>query len=206
MTKYEFTGETKVFLGVTMHRIRAVAKLVFPSGRVVNVGDIGGWIEKEDNLDHYGNAWVYGDAKVCGNAKVYGNAWVYGDAKVYGNAWVYGDAKVYGNACVYGDAKVYGNAKVYGDAKVCGNADVSKSTHLLQIGAVGSRDSFITFFRTKDKDIKVRCGCFYGTIKAFIVKVKDTHGESRHANVYQKAAELAVAQIEDVDEKEGTQE
>ena len=58
----------------------------------VKEGELGGYVEKEENLDHDGNAWVYGDAWV------YGNAWVYGDARVYGNARVYGDARVYGNA------------------------------------------------------------------------------------------------------------
>jgi hypothetical protein len=35
---------------------------------------------------------------------VYGDAQVYGDARVSGNAWVYGDAQVSGNARVSGDA------------------------------------------------------------------------------------------------------
>jgi hypothetical protein len=35
----------------------------------------------------YGNAQVYGDARVYGNAQVSGNAWVYGNARVSGNAW-----------------------------------------------------------------------------------------------------------------------
>ena len=65
-------------------------------------GDLGGWIEKESNLQE--NAWVYG------NAQLYGNAWVYGNAQVYGNAWVYGNAQVYGDAWVYGNAQVYGDA------------------------------------------------------------------------------------------------
>ena len=100
----------------------------------VKVGDLGGYIEKEENLS--GDAWVSGDAKVYGDAEVYGNAKVsedaevYGDAKVYGDAEVYGDAWVYGNAQVSCDAEVYGNAQVYGDAwvsgdaRVCGNARV----------------------------------------------------------------------------------
>ena len=59
----------------------------------VKKGDKGGFIEKEENLSHDGEAWVYGDAEVCGDAKVYGNAEVCGNAEVWGNAEVYGDAK-----------------------------------------------------------------------------------------------------------------
>lgn len=31
---------------------------------------MGGWIEKESNLTHDGDAWVCGNAKVCGDAEV----------------------------------------------------------------------------------------------------------------------------------------
>ena len=68
--KYEFTGETKEFCGRTLHRIRALI-----SFSIVAKGELGGWIEKEENLSHvYGNAWVYGNARVYGNAQVSGNA------------------------------------------------------------------------------------------------------------------------------------
>ena len=90
--KYEFTGMTKDFLGITLKQIRA---LVTISG-VVTAGDVGGWVESESNLSQVsGNAWVYGDALVYGNAKVYGDALVYGNAKVYGNALVYGDSSLF---------------------------------------------------------------------------------------------------------------
>lgn len=55
--KFEFTGETKVWLGIKLHRIRAVAAI---EAIGVSAGDIGGWIEKEENLSVYGDAWVSG--------------------------------------------------------------------------------------------------------------------------------------------------
>lgn len=72
MKKYELTSETKVVFGRTLHRIKALI-----SFEGVNSGDLGGWIEKEENLDQYGNAWVFGNAQVFGNARVCGNAQVY---------------------------------------------------------------------------------------------------------------------------------
>lgn len=95
-----------------------------------------------------------------------------------------------GNAWVYGDAKVYSNAKVYGNAKVWG------MTHVLVIGPAGSRDGFTTFYRDRDNGISVRCGCFNGKIDAFLKKVTETHGESKHAQVYRAAAGLAGMQID----------
>ena len=70
--KYEFTGETKQWLGVTLHRIRACVEI---AALGIAVGDLGGWIEREENLSQvYGDAWVYGNAQVSGNARVYGDA------------------------------------------------------------------------------------------------------------------------------------
>ena len=176
MKKYELTSETKVFLGKTLYRIKALVQF----GNV-NAGDLGGWIEKEENLSQSGNARVYGDAEV------YGNASVSGDARVYGNARVSGDARV------YGDAEVYGNARVYGDAEVC------KIGAVFWIGAIGSRNRTTTFFRCKDGKIYVSCGCFLGDLEEFSDKVKQTHGDNEHGRVYMLAIEMAKARI--VEEK-----
>ena len=54
----------------------------------VKKGDLGGYIEKEDNLSHEDNCWISGDAKVFGNAQVSGNACVYNNAKIYSNAHI----------------------------------------------------------------------------------------------------------------------
>jgi hypothetical protein len=89
-----------------------------------------------------------------------------------------------GNAEVCGDAKVYGNAEVCGNAKVCGDADYTT------IKGFGSCFRNTTFFRCKDKYVRVTCGCFYGTIEEFKAKVKETHGESKLAIEYLKIAEL----------------
>ena len=70
MKKYELTEETFTVFGKTLYRIRAVRD--FGS---VKTGEFGGYIEKEENLSHFGNAWVYG------NARVFGNAWVSGECK-----------------------------------------------------------------------------------------------------------------------------
>jgi hypothetical protein len=79
--KYKLTEETKVYYGRTLHRIVCVTAFAN-----VSAGDIGGWIENEQNLDQCGDAWVYGDAAVSGNAAVSGYAAVSGNAAVSGDA------------------------------------------------------------------------------------------------------------------------
>ena len=172
MKKYELTAEFIEKWGKKLFRIKAL--ISFGS---VEAGELGGYIEKEDNLAHDGNAWVSGNAEVSGDARVYGNAWVSGNAEVSGDAWVYGNAWVCGNARVCDDAWVYGNADY------------------LLIGRIGSRFSFTTFFKNKDKGITVSCGCFLGTIAEFRAKVTDTHGNNKHAKMYNLAADMAELQI-----------
>lgn len=94
------------------------------------------------------------------------------------------------------NAKVWGNAEVWGNAKVWGNAEVFSASHVLVIGAIGSRDDFTTFFRDKDNEITVKCGCFLGKIDKFLEKVTQTHGDSKYALVYRAAVEVARLQID----------
>lgn len=144
MKKYELTEETLTVSEKTLYRIRAVRDFGF-----VKTGEFGGYIEKEENLSHFGNAWISGDAKV------------YGDARVSGNAWVYG------------------------------NAEVFNTRHFFVQGPIGSRDGYVTFYRTKDDTVEVRCGCFSGSLQEFVNQVEETHGGSRYEKEYKLAAELA---------------
>ena len=130
MKKYELTAEFIEKWGKKLFRIKAL--ISFGS---VEAGELGGYVEKEDNLAQDGDAWV------CDNA------------------WV------------------------------CDDADY------LLIGRIGSRFSFTTFFKNKDKGITVSCGCFLGTIAEFRAKVTDTHGNNKHAKMYNLAADMAELQI-----------
>ena len=185
MKKYELTDETLKIGAITLHRIKAVVAFAD-----VSAGETGGWVEKEENLDQAGAAWVYGDAWVSGAARVYGDARVSGAAWVYGDAWVSGAARVSGAAWVSGAARVYGDARVSGAARVYGDA-----CHL-EIGPIGSRDDTITFTRDKKGGIYAAIGCFFGTLAEFRKKVGKTHGENVHAQAYLLAAQLAELRID----------
>ena len=204
MKKFELTSE--FVLNVSGGKLFQIKALIQFSN--INAGELGGYIEKEENLNQGGNAWVYdtarisGDARVSGDAWVYGNAWVLGDARVSGDARVFGDARVSDDAWVYGNALVYGDARVSVNARVSGNALVKKSTHLFQLGALGSRNGFTTFFRVKTNKIHVVCGCFLGSIEDFEKAVAITHAGTKHEKTYLLAIELAKLQIE-LDEIEG---
>ncbi|MFR6247825.1 MAG: hypothetical protein ACLUJ2_01025, partial [[Ruminococcus] torques] len=70
MKKFKLTSEFIVDIsGVKLFRIKALIEF----GNV-KAGDLGGYIEKEENLSHMGDAWVSDDARISGNAQVFGNA------------------------------------------------------------------------------------------------------------------------------------
>ena len=137
MKKFELTSETKInIFGKKLFRIKALI-----SFGVVKTGETGGWVEKEENVNQSGNAWVFDNAEVSG------------------------------------DAEVSGNAEVFG------NADYTT------IHGFGTQFRTTTFFRCKNKQVKVSCGCFYGTIPEFREQVKNTR-KGKIAEEYLMIADL----------------
>lgn len=66
MKKYELLkDDTKTVFGRTLYRIKALRDF-----DDVTKGDLGGYIESENNLSHYGDAWVWGNAEVSDNAVI----------------------------------------------------------------------------------------------------------------------------------------
>lgn len=76
-----------------------------------------------------------------------------------------------------GDARVSGNAWVYGDADYT------------TIHGFGTQFRTTTFFQCEDKQIRVSCGCFLGTIPEFREQVKNTR-EGKIAEEYLMIADL----------------
>lgn len=135
--KYEFTNETKEIDGRILHRI--VATKDFYRGNrisIVRKGDLGGFIEFEDNLSHDGGSWVMNDSCVYERAHIIGNALVGGCAHVHGNSlvrenvYVCGNALVSGNAHIHGNALVRENAHVHGYANIYGISIIRGNTHV----------------------------------------------------------------------------
>lgn len=147
--KYELTEETIDVMDHILHRIRALKKF----GNVEK-GELGGFIESEENLSQEGNCWVYDNARVynggrvyedaqveyfatvCGNSRVYGSARVEWDAYVTDWANIHGKSVISHHAVIDGRAEIYGNAevnryakvtdecKIYGDAVITGTAKI----------------------------------------------------------------------------------
>lgn len=132
--KYKLTDEMKEYNGKFLYRIQALRNF-----RDVKAGDLGGWIESEDNLSQEGDCWVYDEAMVLDSARVEDSAFaswkaiISENAKIKyfsvatGNAKIFGNAAISGRAVIYGNALIYGNAKILGNEKIGGNANIKES-------------------------------------------------------------------------------
>lgn len=216
---YALTSSDKV---VKVYRIKAIRSF----GNICR-GDLGGFVQSEQNLSQEGDCWVADNAKVYENARIIGSVLVDKDACINGNVYIYGTngpihisdyTEITGNTIIgndtpnaYSSIKISGNTQISGNTKILSirniiirdsiifgdteirssidsisikcnsilvDAHITKSTDILIIGPIGSRNSITTFYYNKDKNIMVRCGCFYGTIREFEIQVKETHEDN----------------------------
>ena len=158
--KFELTENTRTVEGKTLYQIRAVDDVHTRDG-IVKAGDLGGWVEKVENLSQYGDSWIDKEACVMGDAVVKDNAYVSGEAVVKDQAVIQNDASVGvkpftlgsllpfnqsknapvigGNARLEGQASVYGQALVDGDARVTDKAVVKDFAHVTENAQVSGR-------------------------------------------------------------------
>ena len=128
MKKYQFTDKVKLSEdGLVLHQIKSLVDIYYHG---VRKGDLGGFIEKEENLSHDGDAWVAGNAVVFGDARVSENACVSQNACVSNNASIYGDAFIGDDAWISGSVHVCGRSVVCGNAHVSGNVCISGTSVL----------------------------------------------------------------------------
>jgi len=160
--KFELTDKF-VFntFGIKLFQIKCTK-----SFKYAKEGDLGGYVEKDENLDQESDAWVSGNAQVSGDARVSGNAQVYGDAQVSG------------------DARVSGDAWVSGNAQVSGNADIENDNNHCGFDCFGSCNRHTHAYLTKDNKVEITCGCFRGSIEEFEKKVEKTHSGTIYEKQY----------------------
>lgn len=187
----------------------------------VKKGDLGGYVESEDNLSQFNTSWIYGDSKVYGNAivtldakiidsTVYDTALITGNAivensTIYGNASIYSYSKIrisniYGNADIFENAEVI-NSSVFGSTIIRGDALITSTRDWASAESFGFGDSSTTFFRCKDGKVRVACGCFFGTIKEFKKRVKEQHSDDKFGKEYLKLIELMKLRFSKPDER-----
>lgn len=212
--KYEFTGETMTIHDERqnedhlLHRIIALKDIEINENIKISKGELGGFVESEENLSQEGNCWLdghehylavaYGNAKILddayvswagisGNAKVCEKAIVAG-AEIMDNARISGSAMISqttglddGETIVYDNAEIGGNAKIV-DSKIGGNCIVE------DIEIIGGRFSE----NIKISEEQMDSPFLYGDIENLqseIVKLEDSPKELPMSLVREKLQE-----------------
>ena len=171
MKKYEITDIAHPD-NSTLYGIKALIDI---PGRGVKAGDLGGYIQSENNLSQNGDCWVDGNGSVFDNGRVIGNG------KVTDNGWVAGYGRVTDNGLVTDNGCVAGYGRVFGDAMI------KKPSDILTISSLGSRNDTLTVLYNKT----CATGCFQGTVDEFLAAVKETHRNNKYAKLYCKAINFA---------------
>lgn len=152
-------GETSI-VEIKLYRIQALKTFTKPGGcnPVVHVGELGGYVEVEDNLSQDGNCWLFDKARVKDGGKVLDDAIVYDKCLVSKNSIIRGrsvvgghcfvtnqsviiDSRLEGNVIVNGHSTIHSGAYLYGEIGV----DQSNIGGLVNlIGRISVKKSRIT--------------------------------------------------------------
>lgn len=105
-----------------LHRIRALV----PVNQWVMKGDLGGFVESENNLSQEGLCWIYDDAISCEDAVVEKNAVLFMKAMARDSALITNNAGMYEQSVAEGCCCIL-NGELKDDARVAGKAMVKEN-------------------------------------------------------------------------------
>lgn len=145
---------------IKLYRIQALKTFTKSGGYnpITHVGELGGYVETEDNLSQEGNCWIFGDAKVKDGGKVIDDAIIFDKAMVSNNSIIRGNSVVRDRCFVtyrsdifdstlVGDVTVSGQSSIHSRAFLYGEIEVYKSvisTHVNLAGRITIKQSRIT--------------------------------------------------------------
>lgn len=131
---------------ITVYRIRALRDFTCPfklrpDGEILDTtlvkkGDLGGWVEKEENLSQEDGCWIFNDAQVRENARVEGNARITGRSFIRGNAVVKGYSYLSGSANVYGNAVLDDCTRMDGMVSIGDDSTTNGTVNILNYSQV----------------------------------------------------------------------
>lgn len=174
MIKYRLTNETTEHFGHKLYRIKAVKEIKNETMTILP-GELGGFIEKEENLSQDGNCWIFSNTYVFDNARVKGNSYVK-DSRIYGDA-VIADNAIVIKSNVDCSSCICENAVVF-DSTVSGQAYIGQSATV--------KDSFVGEF----VQILDNAEVIHSSVKGNCIIVRD-------AKIKQSTDVFCVSQIGD---------
>lgn len=120
--RFKLTNKTKKYQGKTLYQIEALTNFW-----EIKKGDVGGFVESEENLSQQGECWIYPKAMAMDQAQVLGNALLLDKSIIKDNAIIDGYSRLYGNAVVKDNAKILGATIINNQSEIYGNAELNCS-------------------------------------------------------------------------------
>lgn len=134
-------GEMSI-VEIKLYRIQALKTFTKPGGYnpVVHVGELGGYVESEDNLSQEGSCWLFDKARVKDGGKVLDDAIVYDKCLVSKNSIV-GGRSIVGGHCFVTNQSVVIDSTLEGNVIVNGHSTIHSGAYLY--GEIGVDQSNI---------------------------------------------------------------
>ena len=166
--KYVLTNITMDFMGRTLYRIKALKDFAD-----IKAGELGGWVQTEDNLSQEGNCWIYDNGKCMDNARIYTNSIMCDNSLMYGNSMMFDYSRMFDysimcdNSVMHDHSVMLDNSIMRGES-VMNNNGFLKNKENLYGKLVTKVDRFIEINNTegrivtgvlKDGKILYNIGC-----------------------------------------------
>ena len=121
------------------------------------------------------NAYIGRDASVTDNAQVAGSACVTDRARIQDQAIVKENAHVGDDANIRDNAVISGGAIVHGTPLIGENACIKDESEFIVFENVGSRHDVLIAYKTKYCGVRIKVGCFLGSLDEFKIQTLKTH-------------------------------
>ncbi|WBM68843.1 YdcK family protein [Buttiauxella sp. WJP83] len=121
MNKYQLTGDARLhdyLIDGKKQQVKLWQVMALYDFGDVKAGQLGGWIENEDNLSQHGHCWIYGSECV-----VYGGSNVADDAQIHGSSTLCHQAHVSGKSFVE-QSLISGECHIFDAARILNGSQV----------------------------------------------------------------------------------
>lgn len=141
----------------------------------------------------FGEQCRFGEQCSFGQYCSFGKSCRFGESCSFEEYCSFGEMCRFGESCSFGEMCSFGEQCRFGQECI-----IENNVHLLKFlkfEGFGREKRCTYFFLDTDKNIFVRCGCFFGNLEKFKEEVKKTHGDKKFGVGYLKVADLAEWQL-----------
>lgn len=199
--KYCITDISQDFHDKKVYRIKALKDF-----GTVKKGDLGGFVESENNLSHDGLCWLFDEAIAADNSRVVDDAVLYNNVIacdncfICGKVLVYDDSMIKENAILDGEGAIFDNSLISGNTRLeytynLKNANIVNNNQILSIYNIGKYKKVLTFYRDIDEDIRVDYEYTNVPINIFVEDIQNQYKGTYYELQYMAAVKLAKLSI-----------